>query len=487
MATIPRRLTRTKPRPGLWEFDLVSRAWRLFSSMHLALVLILVIAGVVLVGTLVDQAPPPVIADRVAYEQWLERARTKYGGWTGTFDRLQLFNVFHALYFRALLALLSINIIVCSINRWHGVWTTVFHTRVRMTPAFFRHARFGAQLAVATPAPRAAQQLRRTLSRAHYHVKTDITNGSIALFADKNRLSRFGTFFAHLSIVLILAGAIVGGVWGFKDPEFVVSEGSTRHLGMGTGIAIRLDHFADEYYLDGPPKDFRSDVTVLDNGKPVKQATIRVNSPLRYKGIAFHQAFYGQTAVVKVQDSAGKVLFSDGVPLAWQTREGGRPVGSFNLAAEDLSVYVVGPRAGETDPLVPAGEMRVELYRQGIRAAVPQNLSQGRPTDLAGLTFTFERESRFTGLKVVKDPGVNIIWVASGLMVLGMIMLFYLPRRRLWALCNERPDGTTEVLLGMPAQRDQSLSGEFERLRLKIAHALRALPPGSDPEGGRHD
>jgi hypothetical protein len=163
----------------------------------------------------------------------------------------------------------------------------------------------------------------------------------------------------------------------------------------------------------------------------VKQGTVQVNSPLRYKGIAFHQAFYGQTAVMKVQDKTGKVVFNDGVPLAWQTREGQRPVGSFNLPEQNLSVYVVGPRSGETDPMIPAGEMRVEVYRQESRAAPPQNLTQGQPGDLAGFTFTFIRE-RLAGLKVVKDPGTNIIWVGDGPHP-GMVMLFT-TRRRLWAL-----------------------------------------------------
>ncbi len=481
-ARVARRASHGRPA----EYDLVGRAWKFLSSMRLALVLILALAGVVLAGTLLDQAPPSVVADQVAYDQWLERARGRYGAWTPVFDRLQLFNVFHALWFRALIALLALNIVVCSMNRWHGIWTTVFHTRTRMGEPFFQHARFKATVTTVMPLEDAANRARHTLSRSRYHIKSDVGDGSIALFADKNRLSRFGTFFTHLSIVLLLTGTIVGGIWGFKDPEFVVSEGSTRPLGLGTNISVRLDHFADEYYLDGPPKDFRSDVALFENGQQVKQGTIQVNSPLRYKGIAFHQAFYGQTAVMEVKDKTGKVLFHDGVPLAWQTRDGQRPVGSFNLPQQNLSVYVVGPRSGETDPMIPAGEMRVEVYRQDSRAAAPQNLSQGTPGDLAGLSFTFERESRFTGLKVVKDPGTNIIWVASGLMVLGMVMLFYLPRRRLWALFRAQADGTTTLLLGMPAQRDSALAGDFERVRSKLARALDAdetsaqIPEGDD-------
>jgi cytochrome c biogenesis protein len=427
----------------------------------------------VLAGTLLDQAPPSVIADPGSYAQWLERAHSRYGLWTGVFDFFQLFNVFHSFWFRLIIGLLTANIIICSVNRWRGIWTTLFKTRVRMGDAFFQYARYRASLPAAMPAPAAAEIVKRALSRSRYRVQTQADADSVAIYADRNRFSKFGTFPAHLSIILILAGAIAGGLWGFKDDQFIVSEGATRELGLGTGIAVKLEQFTDEYYLDGPPKDYRSDIVIYDNGVPVKEGTVRVNSPMRYHGISFHQSFYGQTALMEVQDQAGRVLFKEGVPLAWQTSQGKRPLGNFNLPEHNLAVYVIGPVSGETDPLVPAGEMRVEVYRlDSDKFVTTDNVTQGTPKDLAGLNFTFQREQRFTGLKVVKDPGANIIWVASGLMVLGLVMLFYFPHRRLWALCKSRPDGTSEVHLGMTAQRDLSLAEEFDKLRKKVSHHL---------------
>jgi cytochrome c biogenesis protein len=479
---------RTRASNGLWEIDLLGRVWHFFTSVRIALVLILLLTAAVLAGTLIDQAPPSVIADSTLYGQWLERVRVRYGVWTDVFDFLQLFNVFHTLWFRLLIALLTASIIICTINRWKGIWSTVFHTRVRMGDAFFQHARFNASLDVALPAPAAAERVKRALSHSRYRVRTQADDGSIAIYADRNRFSRFGTFFSHLSLVLILVGAIIGGIWGFKDSEFIVPEGTARELGLGTGISVELEHFTDEYYLEGPPKDFRSDLVIYENGQEVKRGTVRVNTPMSYKGIEFHQAFYGQTAVMDVKDATGKALFNSGVPLAWTTREGNRPVGSFTLPDQNLEVYVVGPISGEDDPSIPAGEMRLEVYQNDTGGTVAvENVSQGTPKDLAGLTFTFQREQRFTGLIVTKDPGVNIIWAASGFMVLGLVMLFYFPHRRLWALCTARPDGTADVRLGMTADRDISLSEEFNRVRANVELALGKRQASSDPDqGGQH-
>ena len=480
--SVPGRAGREAGSP---EARLIRASWRALTSMRLALVLILLIAAVVLAGTLVDQEPGAVLADPAAHARWLISAKARYGLWAGVFDRTRMFDVFHSFWFRGLIGLLAANIVACSVNRWRGIWNLAFHTRVRMADAFFVHARHNAAFTTTAAVDEAAALVRRALKKSRYRVALDSAPGSVAIFGERNRLSRFGTFFSHLGLVLILLAAAAGSIWGQTDPGFVVPEGTTRSLGMGTSASVRLEQFADEYYPDGPPKDFRSDVAILEGGKQVKSGTIRVNSPMTYGGVHIHQSFYGQAAVINVRDKSGTVVFADSVPLAWQTQDGSRPVGSFTIPARGLTAYVVGPRSGADDPLIPAGEIRLETYKSdGSPLAGAEVLSQGQPKDLANLSFTFEREVRFAGFKLTKSPGVNVIWIASAFMVLGMVMLFYLPRRRTWALCNARPDGLTEVRLAMPAMRDAALTDEFDRLQKKVGQALGSNGAGSPSEEG---
>src|SRR3970040_1824309 len=81
-------------RGGIWEFEIVGRIWRFFTSVRLALVLLLILTAPILVGPLLEQIPPSVLSDSSQHAQWLERASTKYGVWTNVFDFLGLFNVF---------------------------------------------------------------------------------------------------------------------------------------------------------------------------------------------------------------------------------------------------------------------------------------------------------------------------------------------------------------------------------------------------------
>ena len=101
--------------------------------------------------------------------------------------------------------------------------------------------------------------MHKALSHARYRVATQADDSSVAIFADRNRFSRFGTFLSHLSLVMILAGTVIGGIWGFSDDSFIVSEGAIQDVGHGTGISVGLSHFTDEYYLQGPPKDYSSE------------------------------------------------------------------------------------------------------------------------------------------------------------------------------------------------------------------------------------
>ncbi len=55
------------------------------------------------------------------------------------------------------------------------------------------------------------------------------------------------------------------------------------------------------------------------------------------------------------------------------------------------------------------------------------------PQTMNGYEYTFLGQRTITGITVRKDPGSTFIWVATALMMIGLAVTFYLPRRRLWA------------------------------------------------------
>src|SRR5215204_2729195 len=89
----------------------VDRVWRFFCSVRAAVAEIAILAVLVLLGTLRGSEVPQWIADRIP-------------GTQGIVDRWYDWDVFHSIPFMLILAILTIAITVCTMNRAPGIWRT---------------------------------------------------------------------------------------------------------------------------------------------------------------------------------------------------------------------------------------------------------------------------------------------------------------------------------------------------------------------------
>jgi cytochrome c biogenesis protein len=444
----------------------LDRLWGLLTSMRFALVLILLLAALGVAGTLLVQAPPGVLSDPDAKADWINQVRPKYGGWTGVLDTLGLFAIFESIWFRLTAAALVVSTVACSIHRIPGMWKMAKYPHVSVGSTFFDHAP-QREAFILRGAPRAAlEQVESTFRRHHYRtiVEHDVAGGAITLYADRFRWVPFAGLAGHLAIPVIVIGALVGALFGFRYPEFVLAEGSTAAVPGNPGLTMQLVDFQDSYYTTtGAPSDYVSDVVLYRDGTEVARQDVRVNDPLRYDGTSFYQSFYGPAASVAVTDEAGTALFDDGVALAW-TAEGNRRVGSFTIPDKGLTVWVVGT-GGSQDLVVRPGQMRVEVYRNDANATPVDSasLDPGTPAVIDGLTFTFERELQFTGLSIARDPGTPIVWLGCALLFIGFVIRFTVPHRRIWVQIA-RQGGHSRVAFASVGRGDVTLGTEYAGL-----------------------
>lgn len=480
-------------RPRTAGGDPFDRLWRLLSSVRFAMLLIALAAGGVLVGTVIMQAPAEVAAQPETFAGWLARPRGKYGEpWATIFAVLDLYRVFSSLWFRGVVALLALSVVVCTVNRLPRILAGTQRPMVNVPERLFERAPLRAGFQYAALGPSGPEQVHlqtsRVLKAQGYRV-VPWQEGSVhAVFADKNRFGRMGTLLNHVGIVTILGAAVLGNVLGWREESFMVPEGSVRAVGHETGLVVRNESFVDEYYPSGTPRDYRSELVLLEHGQEVARKTIRVNDPLDYNGVRFHQAFFGPAAVMRVSDATGNVVFEDGVPLGYEFTGGGlsRNGGSFTLGNRRLAVFVIVPAARRgPDPDIPAGTVRLEFFEpRQLRPSAIETLPQGVTKQIMGYTFEFVRERQFSGLQVVHNPAVNIIWVAAACMLLGMLAVFNFPLRRVWARAEAGSTGT-RLRLAAVSNRDVLFAREFEGLSLAIdrevealAHRLPRTPPG---------
>jgi cytochrome c biogenesis protein len=456
---------------------LLEGLWHLLTSMRLAFLLMIAMAALGVVGSLVMQMPPGVAADAQARADWIVSVRPRYGDLTGWLDTLQAFGIFGSIWFRGIVMTLTISLLVCTVHRVPGIVKTARHPHVTVGPAFFDHAPQHERVVSHEP-PAGALELLSGVVRHHRYRTLLVDDGTIHLYADRFRWASIGGLLGHLSLVLILAGAMVGATLGYRDEQFIVAEGATVAVASGDGLSVKLLAFRSTYYTDtGAPSDYSSDLVVYRGDVEVVRQMVRVNEPLRVGDLSFYQSFYGTTAVMQVTDADGAEVFSGGVPLAWSSEDGSRRLGSFTLPGRDLVAWVVGT-SGPDDAEVKPGQMRIELYRaSGSGAAVAaKTLDQGTPTEIGSLDFAFQRESQYTGLIVGRDPGALLVWLGAAMLVVGFAVRFLLPHRRLWARIVPGPRGGAIVSVAAMERHDFGLDTEFTNLVTDIRTALQTAP-----------
>lgn len=455
--------------------DLGDRLWHFFISMRTGLALILALAGLALIGTLLVQAPSGLASQPDAYAAWLESVRPKYGGWTSILSTLGLFDIFNSVWFRGITVLLMTSVLACSANRAPHLWKLTVHPRTRMSESFFDHAPLTLRASGPVTPEVATAAIETALHARRFRTIVETDGDVINVYADHNRWGPFGTVIAHLSLVVILLGALVGATFGFHDDSMAVTVGSTVDVGHGTGLAVLAKSFSDSYYADGSPSDYASGLVVSRDGTAVAEQTIRVNDPLQVGDVTFYQSYFGPAAVMHIAGTDGTVIFDGGVPLQFGTDSGTRVVGRIDVPASGFTALVIAPASGEVDPTIAAGQMLVEIYQTGDQSTpvATEVLTQGQATAMGGMDVTFVRERQFTGLIAAKDPGMPFIWLGAAFLIAGTALVFFFPSRRVWARVRRDSDGS-DLRLAAVVRHDVGFEAEFVRLSDELRTGLGA-------------
>jgi cytochrome c biogenesis protein len=226
------------------------------------------------------------------------------------------------------------------------------------------------------------------------------------------------------------------------------------------------DFEAPGFLETGQASDFTTDLGVFQNGTEIARKTIRVNDPIEVDGYTFHENGFGAAPDILITDAAGKPLWDGPVPLTDQAD--GLPYGTLSVPGRDIGLSLLLKRdADGIGVLIVApyrvsgvesdGSPTIEYLDQGAIA-----VRAGEADVPLGLDFSVgvRRFSDYVLLIAKKDPGQGIIWTAFLLLIVGISITFYLPRRRIWA--RLAPSG--ELRIVARSDRYVDLEREFGRL-----------------------
>ena len=430
--------------------------WDFFASVKLAIINLFILSTTSIIGTIIPQKESA---------QWYI---DKYGETTANFFQVLSFtpDMYNSVWFLSLLGLLCLNLIVCSLDRFPGVWrqikadnlNTPLHRLEKMMP---QHQWQSNNLPESV-----AASLKKALNTCGWNAEERKVDNGILLFAQKGAMTRTGVYIVHISILVIFAGAIIGSTFGFKGsvmlPETRVTDKIytfDTQTPVDLGFEVRCDRFDIEFYDNGMPKAYRSQLTVLENGKVVKEKAIVVNDPLTHKGITFYQSSYQayQEFLITITNKKTGVSESAIIPYQQQhsLKESGLRVGIINAEGQGQSVSRM--KVWFTDD---KGEPSLFWLDNGEQVTVERTSNNYAVS---------AKQMYATGLQVAKDPGVWTVYAGCFMMIFGLIVAFFMSHQRVWLYIRQETDIKSSILMAGNANKNKD---DFEKTLQTLAQKI---------------
>jgi cytochrome c biogenesis protein len=377
-----------------------------------------------------------------------------------------LAKVYSSWWFVGTLALTGLNLLVCSLNRWDAILKRVTDLDTGMGFKSLDRMECKAYLPRKGRDEEAARRVLAFLGRRGFRAGLFPRDKGILVAADKGRFGHFGSLVTHMSLVLLLLGAGLGIFGGFESFDggfagrvFTIPE---------AGFSVRIDNFEIKYRDDKSVEQYYSTLTVLQDGREVKQETIYVNRPLRHQGVVLYQSTYGWGVKARfVHLETGRqgenLLLRPG--QAYQHPETGIRLQLIDFFPDATMTQTGMPFSRSSMPVNPRVAFRF-LSAAGQVMGQPFYLE---PPDTRlellqeGYVLEFLGWQNYTGFQIVKNPGKPVVLLASLLMISGLFMSFYLFPRRVWAYIGPETEGRV-LLAGRSHRHKVGFALDFKRL-----------------------
>lgn len=449
---------------GLLEF---------FSSLRLAIALIIALAVASVVGTLIPQG-----AGASFYV-------SRYGVLAGPLVRLQFTRLFSSPWFLALLFLFALNLAACTLVRLGPKLRRAFRPQVAADPVELLALKVSGQTVRRGDPASAAEAAARLLAARHYRVRRAGGAGRVSLLASRHVAGLFGSDTVHLGLLIILAGGLVSGLGGFRT-QIALREGRSVEV-PGAGFSLRLDDFETELYPGGGVKDWKSALTVLDKGRAAASRVVEVNHPLTYRGFSFYQSGYGRDWDEPVLELAVRRPSDPSFVRSLRTKPGeetalGDAEGTRIVVRRFIPDLVVGEDgAVGTRSMEPRNPAALVEGRRGAEKLFERWIFPGRPDFASGrggpdAGFAFELKGfdapPLSVIEAARDPGAAFIWAGCAFVLLGLGLAFYWPPGDIRLVATAGAGRTEIVAAGVGAKGREAFAAEFEA----FLDALRRSP-----------
>ncbi len=478
-----RQVSRTKTEINRRSVPIFNRVLDLLSSVKFGVSLLCILVFLSFLGMVIIQQN---VQGFDAYFASLTPAeKTVYGN-------LGFFDIYYSWYFKLLLLVLSLNIVLASIDRFPSAWTYISNPKQDGTKDFLLRQHQSSVVSLdASSQEDAAEKIAETF-KAH-GLRSVITekNGNLYVFGERGKWNRLGAYFVHVALLTLFLGHFVALQTGF-DADINLMPGQTTNkieliefnLDQQNRYAVELPftiHCTDIQQKLIDPKgsietfntlDWLTRITIDDPKYGETTADVSLNKPFSYRGYRFFQAQtipVGNARTMKLEltpekggaqpftiDLArnGKTQLEDGTLIEYESflpdftfNQKGEPdtrSGDYN---NPTAVLKVTPKDGE--------KTRVFAFAGNVA----ENIPVGAPK--AGFKWRlkdFERSPLAHILSIKYDPfsGAFIAWYFGGIgLICALVFVFFISHRRVWALIEKNEiTGKFETLISGDTNRN---------------------------------
>jgi cytochrome c biogenesis protein len=506
-------------------------AWRQLTSMRTALILLFLLA----LGSIPGSVLPQEGADPAEVQQYF----TSHPGLAPWLNRLGLFNVFAAPWFAAIYLLLFASLVGCVVPRTFKLVGSA-RTPPPRAPRNLTRLPHSSSYGSALPPAAAVDGAAAVLDGQRFRLRrAPASSAEHWVSAEKGYLREVGNLLFHLALLGVLLSIAAGGLFGYKVDKLLV-EGQSfsdttsaldeTHFGRlvtGSDLApfsLTLNKFTAGYIESGQsrgqPSNFNANVSYTASpGATPKSYDIRINDPLSVDSVKVYLIGHGYAPEFKVTGANGQVdsaanafipansgtLLSDGVvkaPDALLGFEGvfvptaisvGGSLDSIFPAADNPAVSLIGYSGNlGMDSGRPQSVYQLDTTAMTEISATPHVLQPGQTWTLPGGkgSITFVGVRQWVSLAITYDPGQVPALVCGILALAGLLLSFFVRRRRVFVRAVPAASGTGSVVTVGGLTRSDASGGfeeEFAELAADIAEAEQAAavePPRPEPAPG---
>lgn len=459
-----------KKNPGV-----IDRVWRFFSSVKVAVYLILFTLLGASLGTIYPQESTFLNIDPSVYY------KEEYGTLGHIYYKLGLSHTYTSWWFVLLLVMIGASLVICSLDRVLPLYKALSRQRIPKHMSFLTRQKVVYQGPVDEDGAKWVERVKPIIKKKWYRVRTD--GGT--LLAEKQRFSRWGPYVLHIGLIIFLLGVLARNLPGLHmDEHMAFPEGEPVHI-KNTSYYLMNDGFKVEFYTEDDmpeefkgknkvlPKEFQTqavlymceancgDLTKDPELVEVTRHNIEVNHPLNYKGLKAYQFDYDLTPILRsvspvlINSKSGKEYGKITLKINDPQRE--YQVGEYSLKlTQTYTDFGLGdngkPVNLSPNPNAPAFLFLIEgpdLPKEGIQyfyfpkqidkerfnqAAINAQLAGGE--ELVSLDVLSMDDVDFaastTYLNIRVDKAMPLIWVGCFIGMIGLIMGFYFTHRRIW-------------------------------------------------------